>query len=76
MRKRSKPDDNDELREEYDLTQVKGVVRGKYAQRYKQGSNVVVLAPDVAEAFPNEELVNEALRMLINVAKSTSRKAS
>jgi len=76
MRRKTKPDESDELREEYDLTQIKGIVRGKYAQRYKQGSNVVVLAPDVAKAFPNEESVNEALRLLINLAKSASRKAS
>ena len=76
MKKENKPDNEEELREEYDLTQMKGVVRGKYAQRYKEGSNVVVLAPDVAEAFPNEQAVNDALRLLMNIAKSTSRKAS
>ena len=63
----------DELRPEYALTQLKGGVRGKYAERYKQGSNVVVLAPDVSEAFPNAEAVNDALRMLIKVAKSAKR---
>jgi hypothetical protein len=42
----------------------------------REGSNIVVLAPDVAEAFPNEEAVNDALRLLMSVAKSTSRKAS
>ena len=76
MKKENETTNNDELREEYNLTEMKGIVRGKYAQRYKQGSNVVILAPDVAEAFPNEESVNEALRMLINLAKSASRKAS
>lgn len=48
-----------DLRKEYDF--AKGV-RGKYAERYAQGSNVVVLDPDVAEAFPTAEQVNEALR--------------
>jgi hypothetical protein len=47
---------------EYDFT--KGV-RGKYADRYAAGSNVVLLAPDVASVFPNSEAVNEALRALI-----------
>jgi hypothetical protein len=59
---------DDKLRPEYDLSQLKGGVRGKYTERYRAGSNVVVLAPDVAEAFPNEEAVNEALRLLIKRA--------
>ena len=52
---------DDELRAEYDLSQLKGGVRGKYVQRYKAGTNLVLLAPDVAEAFPSDEAVNEAL---------------
>lgn len=52
-----KPDD--EMIEEYDFS--KGV-RGKYAARYAEGSNVVVLAPDVAEKFKTPEEVNDALR--------------
>ena len=57
-----KPDDeDDELLPEYDLT---GGVRGKYVQRYREGTNVVLLDPDVAEKFPTSEAVNEALRRL------------
>ena len=41
----------DELRREYDLAKLKGGVRGKYAARYKQGTNLVLLSPDVAEYF-------------------------
>jgi len=60
---------NDELRPEYDLRELlKGGVRGKYAERYKEGTNLVLLAPDVAEAFPNEEVVNEALRLVMRLA--------
>ncbi len=55
----------DELREEYDFSQMKGV-RGKYAARYHEGTNLVLLAPDVAAAFPNSEIVNEALRRLLH----------
>jgi hypothetical protein len=66
---------DDELRPEYDLSQLKGGVRGKYAERYRAGSNVVVLAPDVAEAFPNEEAVNEALRLLIKIATTQLKHA-
>jgi uncharacterized DUF497 family protein len=61
---------DDELRPEYDLSQLQGGVRGKYAQRYKQGTNLVLLAPDVADAFPTEDSVNEALRLLIRIAET------
>lgn len=47
------------MRDEYDFS---GGIRGKYAERFKQGSNVVVLDPDVAAEFPTRESVNEALR--------------
>lgn len=57
---------NDELRPEYDLKLLlKGGVRGKYAARYKAGTNLVRLAPDIAKAFPTEESVNQALRLVI-----------
>lgn len=56
---------NDELRPEYDLSKLKNKVRGKYAERYAQGTNVVLLAPDVAEAFPDSDSVNKALRLLM-----------
>ncbi|MCY4364028.1 MAG: hypothetical protein OXE42_17910 [Gammaproteobacteria bacterium] len=51
-----------DLLDEYDFS---GGVRGKYAQRYKEGTNIVRLDEDVAEMFPNSEKVNEALRSLI-----------
>jgi hypothetical protein len=55
------------LASEYDFS---GGVRGKYAHRFAQGSNVVVLAPDVAEVFPSSEDVNAALRALINLLRA------
>ena len=64
------PQLDDELRPEYDLTQLQGGVRGKYAQRYKQGTNLVLLDPDVADAFPTEDSVNEALRLLMKIAET------
>ena len=64
---------DDELRPEYDLSQLlEGGVRGKYADRYREGTNLVLLAPDVAEVFPNEEAVNEALRLVTQLAKIPS----
>ena len=58
---------NDELRPEYDETALKNGVRGKYAEQYAAGTNIVRLAPDVVAAFPNEEAVNEALRFALKV---------
>ena len=58
----------DEMRPEYDLSQLKGRVRGKYAERYRAGTNLVLLESDVQAAFPDAEAVNEALRMLMKVA--------
>jgi hypothetical protein len=61
---------NDELRPEYDMKSLlKGAVRGKYAQRYREGTNLVLLEPDVAQAFPNEKAVNEALRLVMKLTK-------
>jgi hypothetical protein len=59
----------DDLRPEYDLSKLKNRVRGKYAERYKKGTNLVLLAPDVAQVFPDAESVNEALRFLIRITK-------
>ncbi len=58
---------------EYDFS--KGV-RGKYAKRYAEGTNVVVLPPDLAKVFPTSESVNEALRTLLRVGRKPSRKLS
>ena len=59
---------NSDMRDEYDFS--KGV-RGKYAERFKGGTNLVLLDPDVAKAFPNAKSVNEALRRLISGSSST-----
>ena len=61
---------NDEMRDHYDFS---GGVRGKYAARYAQGTNVVVLAPDVAEMFPDSIAVNEALRTFVRMSAKTVR---
>ena len=62
--------DND-MRPEYDFS--KGV-RGKYAARFAAGTNVVVLDPDVAEIFPTSSSVNDALRALAKIIRSTRRR--
>jgi hypothetical protein len=76
MKKKSeKRERSDELRREYDLSQLRGGVRGKYAARYRAGTNLVLLSPDVAKYFPDEQSVNAALRTLIRVAKQPVRRA-
>ena len=60
----------DELRPEYDLsTLLDGGVRGKYAAQYQEGTNLVLLAPDVAAAFDSAEAVNDALRLVLRIAR-------
>ncbi|MDB9309602.1 hypothetical protein PN471_13370 [Aphanizomenon sp. CS-733/32] len=69
MRKEIENEMEDELRPEYDFAQMQGGVRGKYIERYRQGTNLVLLDPDIAQAFPNDNAVNEALRLLIQIAQ-------
>lgn len=66
--KKTKADD-EELRPEYDLTKLKGGVRGKYWERYRAGTNLALLAPDVRAAFPTDEAVNDALRLVMSGRK-------
>jgi hypothetical protein len=65
---------NDDLRPEYDLrVLLKDGVRGKYVDRYRAGTNLVLLEPDVAKAFPDETAVNEALRLVIQLGEIQRR---
>ena len=70
MKKKSKDERVDELRAEYDLRDLlmEGV-QGKYADRFREGANLVLLDRDVAEAFPTDEAVNEALRLVVQLRK-------
>jgi hypothetical protein len=65
MKKGKTKADDDDLRPEYDLSKLQGAVRGKYLSRYRAGTNLALLAPDVRAAFPTDQAVNEALRSLI-----------
>jgi hypothetical protein len=65
MKKDSKPTEDDDVRPEYDLAQLKGGVRGKYAEHYQAGTNLALLAPEVRAAFPTDDAVNAALRSLM-----------
>ena len=73
MKKATKTGRDPDMLDEYDFSNG---VRGKYAQRFAAGSNVVVLSPDVAEVFPDSASVNEALRMLIKIAHEEVKKAA
>ena len=70
--KKVKSEMTDELRPEYKRSDFGEIVRGKYANRIKSETNVVLLDPDIAEAFPNDEAVNKALRYLLEVAKTST----
>jgi len=72
--KKARKTEKDELRPEYKRSDFNGpLVRGKYAKRLRESSNIVVLKPEVAEAFPNEESVNSALLSLMKLAQTTTR---
>ena len=66
----NKQADSEEMRAEYD---IRGGVRGKYFERYKQGTNLVLLEPDIAAVFHDSKSVNQALRMLIDVAREAGQ---
>lgn len=75
MRKELAKRRSDELRPEYDLASLKGGVRGKYHKQASAGTNLVLLEPDVARAFPDSYSVNRALRLLQEIAAKSSRSA-
>jgi hypothetical protein len=67
---------SDELRPEYDFRKLKFVGRGIYAKRYRSGTNIVLLDPDIRAAFPDDESVNEALRVIAKAAKQQASRAT
>ena len=66
---------NDDLRPEYDLSQLQGGVRGKYYHEATAGTNLVLIEHELADVFPDSELVNRALRMLVNTEAAAARTA-
>ena len=61
--------DDYELRDEYDFSKMSIVAKGRYAPERRAGKNVALLAPDVAQAFPSDDAVNEALRLVLRIAE-------
>lgn len=59
----------DDLLPEYDFASMKGGIRGKYVNKYRAGTNLVLLDPEVAEAFPTDAAVNQALRAVLSISR-------
>lgn len=76
MKKKVKnSESDDDMRAEYDLSKTKLVGRRIYAERYRSGTNIVLLDSDVRKAFPDHESVNEALRLIAKIAKRQTSRA-
>ena len=63
---------SDELRREYDLSKLKGGIRGKYYEQARAGTNLVLIEPDLANVFPDTDSVNRALRLLADTAAAAA----
>ena len=74
MKKASGKKNNNDLRPEYDLSKLKGGVRGKYYRRATAGTNLVLIEPELTSLFPDTESVNRALRLLADTAASATEK--
>jgi hypothetical protein len=72
MKKASTNKPADELRPEYDLSKLKGGVRGKYYDQARAGTNLVLIEPDLMSVFPDTESVNRALRLLADAAEAAT----
>ena len=74
MKTKSKNEMADELRPEYDLRNlVRSGERGKYAARFREGTNFVLLEPEIAKAFPTDSAVNEALRLVLQLSQLSTK---
>jgi hypothetical protein len=74
MKTKFKNEAADEMRPEYDLGKLlKSGVRGKYVERFRKGTNIVLLEPDVAKAFPTNSAVNEALRLVLQLSQLSAK---
>jgi hypothetical protein len=76
MKKGSTKKTTDELQAEYDLSKLKGGVRGKYYQQATAGTNLVLIEAELAEVFPDTESVNRALRLLVDTAGAATARSA
>lgn len=72
MKKESTEKPAEDMPKEYDLSQLKGGVRGKYFRQVAAGTNLVLIEPDLSILFPDSESVNRALRLLADTAKAAT----
>jgi hypothetical protein len=72
MKKATAKRTDDDLRSEYDLSRLKGGVRGKYFRQATAGTNLVLVEPELAEIFPDTKSVNRALRLLVDTAEAAA----
>ena len=72
MKKKAKESKDESLRPEYDAELIRNGTKGKYAKQFRGGTNLILLAPDVARAFPSAKAVNDALRLLMSVANQSA----
>ncbi len=72
MKKASAKRLDDDLRPQYDLSQLKGGVRGKYYRQATAETNLVLIEPELADVFPDTESVNRALRLLVDTAEAAT----
>ena len=72
MKKATAKRTDDDLRGEYDLSRLKGGVRGKYYRQATAGTNLVLIEPELAEVFPDTKSVNRALRLLVDTAEAAA----
>jgi len=75
MKKVSTKKTDDGLRKEYDLSRLKGGVRGKYYQQASTSTNLVLVEPELSQLFPDAQSVNRALRLLANTAEAVARQS-
>jgi len=68
-----KNNDDYELREEYDLSKLPIMPKGRYAPERRVGSNLILLEPELARAFPTDEAVNKALRLILQAAQTPDK---
>jgi hypothetical protein len=74
MKKNSTPKQDDyELKDQYDLSKMTILPKGRFSPEHRAGKNIVVLEPDVAQVFPDDEAVNKALRSLIKLTPTKDR---
>ena len=74
MKKASAKKNSKDLWPEYDLSQLKGGVRGKYYRKATEGTNLVLIEPELANVFPDTKSVNRALRLLVDTAASATER--